>query len=352
MAVFGGIDWADATTTWRSSMARAPWSPSVGSATTRPDSPPWCSCSPTPAIPKISASPWRSRPTAACSSPACDQQGGKCSRSTRWRYRATGTGTRSRARSPTPATPWCWRTFAHRRGRHRPLPSDSPLAQAIAVVGPSTARRRMRPHECPRQAAIGDDLGVGCRSNCSAAAAARSSALSAGPCRVDAAGAKAWRPNGLFDELRHGAGHSRWRISRSRRPRGRCCAAIRPEYLPIRSSAVRQFGRQRGACCGREQRPRQRRRPPRLSANASGFAGSSRSIIAACQDSDRSRARRLAVLGPPPRLAWPTGDRLQGACAASGAQVTRASGKAITVLHRQSRIKDSPRPATSGPSPR
>ena len=59
----------------------------------------------------------------------------KSSRSTRWQPPATATGTASRARSPTPATPSCWRTScAPTCHAHRPLPGDSDLARAIAVL--------------------------------------------------------------------------------------------------------------------------------------------------------------------------------------------------------------------------
>ena len=77
---------------------------------------------------------WRSRRPAGCWSRACAPPAGPSTPSTRWRWPATGTGTRSRGRSPTTATRSSWPTCCAPTCMHRPLPADTELAQAIAVL--------------------------------------------------------------------------------------------------------------------------------------------------------------------------------------------------------------------------
>jgi hypothetical protein len=138
---------ADPTTTSPWSTPKASWSPSAGSATTRPGSPHCCWCSPTPVTVPRCRSQWPSRPAAACWSPACGPPAGRCSRSTRWRCPATGIGTRWRARNPTPGTHLYWPTSCAPTcpptGRCRPTPNSprpSPCSPAHSRMPSGTAR--------------------------------------------------------------------------------------------------------------------------------------------------------------------------------------------------------------------
>ena len=92
-------------------------------------------CSPSTATPPMTRSRWRSRHPAGCWSRACAPPAGRSTPSTRWRWPATGTGTRSRAGNPTTATRSSWPTCCAPTSHvHRPLPADTELAQAIAVL--------------------------------------------------------------------------------------------------------------------------------------------------------------------------------------------------------------------------
>ncbi len=92
-------------------------------------------CSPSTATPPMTRSRWRSRPPAGCLSHACAPPAARSTPSTRWRWPATGTGTRSPGRNPTTATRLSWPACcAPTSASHRPLPADSELAQAIAVL--------------------------------------------------------------------------------------------------------------------------------------------------------------------------------------------------------------------------
>ena len=122
-------------TTSRWSTRTAPCWPNAGSATTRPGSPRCCSCWPRPATTRTSRSRWRSRPATACWWPG---------------LRATG-------RPVFPINPMSVSRYRDRHSvarrksdagdafvlanilrtdlaAHRPLPADSELAQAIAVL--------------------------------------------------------------------------------------------------------------------------------------------------------------------------------------------------------------------------
>ena len=135
MKVFCGIDWASdhhdvAVVDGDGKLSAGPASPTTRRACSS------CStCWPSTATASKSRSRWRSRPLADCWSPACAPPAAPSTRSTRWPPPATATATPSHGRSPTTLTPWCWRTScAPTPHAHRPLPADSELAQAIAVL--------------------------------------------------------------------------------------------------------------------------------------------------------------------------------------------------------------------------
>ena len=99
---------------------------------------------------------WRSRRPAGCWSRACAPPAARSTPSTRWRWPATGTGTRSPGSKSDHGDSFVLanvlRTDLH---AHRPLPADSELAQAIAVLARAqqdavwdrtTAHNRLRSH--------------------------------------------------------------------------------------------------------------------------------------------------------------------------------------------------------------
>ena len=135
MEVFCGIDWAEDHHDIALVDAGGSCWPGAASATTRPGSPRCWTCSPSPATAPKTRSRWRSRPRAGCWSPACAPPADGL------RDQPDGGGPLPRpalaspAASPTTATRWCWPTScAPTWHAHRPLPADSELAQAIAVL--------------------------------------------------------------------------------------------------------------------------------------------------------------------------------------------------------------------------
>ena len=132
--VFCGIDWAedhhDIALADRDGKLLA----HQRSATTRPAWPGCWNCSPNTATRRTTRSRWRSRLRAGSSWPACAPPGAASTRSTRWRWPATGTGTPSPAeinKGDAAVLANVLRTDLH---AHRPLPADSELAQAVAVL--------------------------------------------------------------------------------------------------------------------------------------------------------------------------------------------------------------------------
>ena len=103
-------------------------------------------------MPRTTRSRWPSTNCSGCSWPACAPPAARSTRSTPWRWPATGTGTRSRAGNQTRATPRSWPTCSPTdMHAHRPLPADSELAQAIAVLARAQQNAGRGPHHRPRR---------------------------------------------------------------------------------------------------------------------------------------------------------------------------------------------------------